>query len=240
MQHNLQPDRSLIILGMHRSGTSCLTGSLQAGGLSLGEHSTWNPHNRKGNRENDRIVMLHESILASNNCSWHQPSKNMQWNQQQLQNATRILQDNANCEIWGFKDPRTLFTINGWLSLGIKPAYIGIFRSPRLVAKSLLKRGGEIDSYRQGLDVWYAYNRQLLRQYKKQPFPLLCFDWDEDTFHQALNKLHHTLGLKPLSSDERFFEQGLVHQRGRDVEISLPWRVKRLYNQLLKISLKYQ
>ncbi|HBM84618.1 MAG TPA: sulfotransferase family protein, partial [Halieaceae bacterium] len=32
-----QPRRVIAILGMHRSGTSCLTGSLQEAGLELGE-----------------------------------------------------------------------------------------------------------------------------------------------------------------------------------------------------------
>ena len=37
------PDRVVCILGMHRSGTSCLTGSLQQAGLFLGDCHTWNP-----------------------------------------------------------------------------------------------------------------------------------------------------------------------------------------------------
>ena len=61
-----QPRRVIAILGMHRSGTSCLTGSLQEAGLELGEHHTWNPYNRKGNRENQDFVDLHDAILAAN------------------------------------------------------------------------------------------------------------------------------------------------------------------------------
>ena len=53
----------LAVLGMHRSGTSALIGSLQAAGLHLGKHNTWNAHNLKGNRENNDIVQLHEELL---------------------------------------------------------------------------------------------------------------------------------------------------------------------------------
>jgi len=43
---------TVAILGMHRSGTSCLAGSLQELGLYLGEVYDQNPHNPRGNREN--------------------------------------------------------------------------------------------------------------------------------------------------------------------------------------------
>lgn len=50
--HPLSPYAStVLILGMHRSGTSCLAGSLQEAGLYLGEVNTAAPHNAKGNRE---------------------------------------------------------------------------------------------------------------------------------------------------------------------------------------------
>ena len=60
------PSRVIAILGMHRSGTSCLTGSLQNSGLFLGECHTWNKHNERGNRENQKFVDLHDAILAAN------------------------------------------------------------------------------------------------------------------------------------------------------------------------------
>ena len=59
---------------MHRSGTSCLTGSLEAAGLYLGNIQTWNPFNLKGNRENQEIVDLHDLILADNGGSWDSPA----------------------------------------------------------------------------------------------------------------------------------------------------------------------
>ena len=68
-----RPKRILCVLGMHRSGTSCLTGSLQQGGLFLGKHHTWNEYNRKGNRENQDVVNLHEAIFKANGLDWKHP-----------------------------------------------------------------------------------------------------------------------------------------------------------------------
>ena len=43
---------AILMLGMHRSGTSCLTGIMQALGVHLGEVFTESTWNKKGNREN--------------------------------------------------------------------------------------------------------------------------------------------------------------------------------------------
>ena len=63
----------VIILGMHRSGTSCLAGSLQESGIYLPDASAENKYNRKGNRENHLIMQLNDDILAFNDASWDAP-----------------------------------------------------------------------------------------------------------------------------------------------------------------------
>ena len=70
---NERPDRVIAVLGMHRSGTSALVGSLQQRGLFLGRHSTRNTYNLRGNRENPDVVQLNEDILEHSGGSWHAP-----------------------------------------------------------------------------------------------------------------------------------------------------------------------
>ena len=53
----------VLVLGMHRSGTSCLAGSLQQAGLELGDVFTSNPFNKKGNRE-------HRDVMTSLNLDF--------------------------------------------------------------------------------------------------------------------------------------------------------------------------
>ena len=52
--------KTIAILGMHRSGTSCLTGCLQQMGLNLGKVSDFNEYNLKGNKEDDKIIIILE------------------------------------------------------------------------------------------------------------------------------------------------------------------------------------
>ncbi len=72
-------NRLICILGMHRSGTSCVTGSLQQAGLFLGACHTWSPHNRKGNRENQDFVDLNDDVLATNDGAWDKPPRKLVW-----------------------------------------------------------------------------------------------------------------------------------------------------------------
>lgn len=65
----------VMVLGMHRSGTSCLTGLLQQTGLELGDVVTEAPHNKKGNRENLDIMRLNDDVLAHSRGSWDRPQK---------------------------------------------------------------------------------------------------------------------------------------------------------------------
>ena len=64
---------------MHRSGTSCLAGSLQESDVYFGDVSLENKYNKKGNRENIKIMNLNEKILSHNNGSWDEPPIEMKW-----------------------------------------------------------------------------------------------------------------------------------------------------------------
>ena len=71
----------IAVLGMHRSGTSCLTGLLEDSGVYLGNVSKKNPHNLKGNQENLRIIHLHDAVLSDNGATWdNPPTSNAVWN----------------------------------------------------------------------------------------------------------------------------------------------------------------
>jgi hypothetical protein len=244
--NKVRPQRVLCVLGMHRSGTSCLTGSLQQGGLFLGKHHTWNDYNRKGNRENQDVVNLHESIFKANGINWMHPLRPASWKTlwrhppavwlpQHTSRAREILAEYADQPLWGFKDPRTLMVLSGWRQLVPDMEFIGIYRHPTAVAYSLASRPALPVTVEQGLQMWYEYNRELLRQYRRQPFPILCFDWSEEKFHQCLNKLHQELNLMPVPADERFYTSKL-HKQIADSTVTLPAHIRRLYEELQKIS----
>jgi hypothetical protein len=232
---NSYPQRIICILGMHRSGTSCLTGSLQQCGLELGEHSTWNLHNTKGNRENQQVVDFHEQVLADNNGSWHTPPAKICWTENHKEQALSILKTYSDILLWGFKDPRVLLMLEQWQSLKVDMDYIGIFRHPYAVARSINKRGSGVVSFKTGIEAWYKYNIKLLAEYKRSPFPVLCFDDPEDIFHEKMYGIINNMGLSHITDEEPFYYKELKTNEKYESYI-LTWKVKRLYKKLTKIS----
>ena len=230
------PDQKVLcVIGMHRSGTSCLIGSLQNGGLALGEHSTWDLHNTRGNRENPAVVNFHEGLLEDHRASWDRPPRRLHFNGRHRQEAARIIGEFSGYPCWGFKDPRTTLALPLWRELIPGLQIIGIFRHPLAVAASLQKRDSPNGiSTAKGLSLWYHYNDILYREYRRQAFPLLSFDWDEEYFHLRLNEVHQSFNLRPLGPGQRFYNAELQHfSGGRE---RLPWRVGRLYRKLQTLA----
>jgi hypothetical protein len=227
-------DRLICVLGMHRSGTSCMTGSLQQAGLFLGNCHTWNPHNKKGNRENQDFVDLNDSILAANGAAWDKPpSKKVAWSSEHRSRAEHLLVENLGDAPLGFKDPRTLLVLQGWKTIFPAIQFVGIVRHPNAVAQSLQRRS---DMPReQALLLWYSYNRLLLNEYRRKSFPVLCFDEDEKIFHEKLDQLVGYLGLEKNTEDNRFYEDQLKTSGSQLSAARLPWKIKWLYGRLLKI-----
>lgn len=219
----------VMVVGMHRSGTSFLTGSLQQAGLELGKYSAWNPHNLKGNRENLDIVAFNDSVLSERGFAWDNPPlKPIAWTEAESERAKALIAAYDGAPRWGFKDPRALLLVEGWQALIPSLSFVGIFRHPTAVAQSLDARGGM--PREQAFGLWMAYNQCLLRLYRQKPFALLCFDEDEATLHQKLNAVLLEVGLQPLN-DERFFSAELKHHQ--ELAEPLPDDVAALYQELL-------
>jgi len=223
----------LIILGMHRSGTSCLTGSLEQAGLYLGEVNRKAPHNAKGNRESRTIMDLNDLVLEANGGAWDVPlSAPAIWSQAQRDIRDNILADYPVDRVWGFKDPRTLFTLDGWLEALPVARFVGTFRHPVPVAQSLTRRS-KAYSADDGLRIWMAYNRRLLQLHEQLNFPLICFDWPMPRYLAALTRLCEQLHLQPPPNGFDFFETELRHNTSpEDLPESLEARA--LYTELLE------
>ena len=222
------PERLIAVVGMHRSGTSCLTGSLQRAGLVLGEVHEWNRYNLKGNRENQAIVDLNDEVLAASGGSWDAPPPRVRWSAAHKARAREILASLAGAPVAGFKDPRTLLVIDGWLEVYPAMEFVGVFRHPAAVAASLANRSGMDRDTAYGL--WKAYNRRLLALRRGRGFPLVDFDIDAVSYRATVERLAGGLGLDATGvAEEPFFEEGLRNARGGEhLPIALRWLHGRL------------
>ncbi len=230
-----------IILGMHRSGTSCLAGNLQYCGLFLGEVFEKNKYNLKGNRENKKIMYLNEDILKASGGSWDNPPSKIYWEKKQIKERDKIIKKfslRSKLMIWGFKDPRSLFTLPFWKDGLINIKLVGTFRHPILVAKSLNARNNQNKiPFMDGLELWKKYNMKLLSYLNEYNFPLISFDVSKREYLSSIRLIVEYIGIKNKNDidDIPFFDELLKHQVLMENENILPDEIKQLYEILNQI-----
>ncbi len=225
----------IFVAGMHRSGTSCLTGIMQNMGIELGEVFTENKHNKKGNRENARITKTNDILLRLAGGSWNNPTQVREWNDAARTERDSIIADIKGdmTEFWGFKDPRALFSLEFWLEAEPDMKFIGTYRHPYRTALSLQVRDNTpIDK---GMQIWKAYNSKLLEALETHQFDLVDFDMPQkDYLDDAIAKLIK-LGVNrdKANAARSFFDASLRNQTDMPIEhIELPTDVIDIYAAL--------
>lgn len=195
----------VFILGMHRSGTSCLAGSLAHCGLFFGEAvRDSRPYNLKGTYELKDAMKVHEQILRASNGSWYQPPSHIAVNRRQKQALEKIAGRIDKCTPCGLKDPRLLLLLDIWTGIVDSYALVATYRHPVAVAQSLARRNQIPEE--KAYNLWLVYNAELIRWHKRYHFPIISFDLSNvELYCQAVVAVATTLGLEPDTAQLREF-----------------------------------
>lgn len=140
----------IIVLGMHRSGTSALTGTLEKIGIMLPQDLLpAYEDNPKGFFEGQKVIELNERLLAANGSNYDDTRFNTKISEesiaQHLGETKSFLQEEFSySKCFALKDPRMCITFPLWeralLELGIEIKVVIPYRNPFEVARSLKKR----------------------------------------------------------------------------------------------------
>lgn len=163
----LQP-KVLLVLGMHRSGTSAVTRLLNLLGAELGEPllGAQQGVNDAGFWEHADVVELNERILAALDSCWfdHRPYPDDWWRDERFvglrETARALLHDNFHMSpLVAIKDPRLCRTLPFWRQvlddLTWSTGVLLVQRNPVEVAASLTRRDGFPAAT--SLLLWLAY-----------------------------------------------------------------------------------
>ncbi len=146
---------AVIVLGMHRSGTSALGGVLSQLGCDLPAHlMPAHESNPKGFFESMAIYELNDAILASGGSSWYDWLPfNRTWFQSPPAGefadraAEALREEFGGSSLFVMKDPRICRVFPFWVNVlkaaDIRPAVVHIHRNPLDVAASLRARNGK-------------------------------------------------------------------------------------------------
>ena len=228
--------RVVSIIGMHRSGTSCLAGSLQQKGLFLGKVHEKNDFNLKGNRENQSIAELNESILENSGGSWFEPPKKLIWSRKHEKIRNNIIAEFelAKVPFGGFKEPRSLITMPFWQKAITEINFIGTFRHPYLVSKSLEHRNSMPRDY--AVKLWKKYNQKMIEIYEEKAFQLISFDLDPSEYLEQINSAASTLGLPDATSKNIFLDKSLRNNLLESPDDLISHDALALYEKLCNLS----
>jgi len=237
----------ILITGMHRSGTSFLSRSLNLAGVHLGNlksltSNEWqfNDDNLKGHWENKKFLELGNKTLSNNNGSWHEVPEHIQIDENLGNEITTHCTNLINHPSLtaGFKDPRIILNLDSWLPYLPKDiVIIGIFRHPLKVAQSLKKRDNF--SYEKSLALWKIYNEKLLSILEKHSGFLIDFDWPKAKLLLELNLILNKIGLITNPAFSEWYSKELLHSdKTYDTSYKLPDDLSNLYTKLKNTSKK--
>ncbi|MBU2731693.1 glycosyltransferase [Acidithiobacillus ferridurans] len=168
--------RVLLILGMHRSGSSLLGSICASLGINMGSRLIPpDQHNPAGYWEDADLVAIQENLLEALQQPWHgprgpEPFANRWWlsdgtrpYREALDGLLRVVAAEGGKR--GFKDPRTSRFLPLWRDLlpkhRLEPCFLLAVRDPREVVVSLMRRNGM--DQRHALRIWVRYNLDAIR-----------------------------------------------------------------------------
>lgn len=232
MNDKLLPSKKIIVvLGMHRCGTSVITRALSTLGVELGDRlmPPSDGNNDKGFWEDIDFNLLNIELLKTLGHDWHTltPVCITEWQNPLLDTfkpqAKALVQqrfENTNC--FGVKDPRMARTLPFWIpifeSLGLEIAYVIACRNPANAARSLASRDGfELEK---GYFLWQEHMLLSLKYSENASRVFIDYDLLLQNPDKQIQRMAKALELsfdteKREFNDfkEHFLEKGLRHHK---------------------------
>lgn len=135
--------KTVIILGMHRTGTSMTGGLLSRLGVDMGREllgRKWS--NPFGHFEDKNFLELNKRILQTAGGGWDSPPRKetILSQRDKFMGEIKNLTSGRKPKIWGWKDPRTSLTIELYLPCLANPYFLVCRRDPNSITESLKRR----------------------------------------------------------------------------------------------------
>lgn len=213
---------NLIVLGMHRSGTSALAGALEACGFFPGEHLLQidQGNNDTGFFENPAVIHIHDEFLKSHDLDWRYAYKiaSDHFTGEAADKAREaivslIKTEYLGHEPWCIKDPRMCALFPLWeqalAELGIDYGVILMHRHPAAAAASLTRRDGLEAAHGQLLWCHHVLSAELST--RAVPRALLDYESFLEAPNIELTRLFTELKIDRVVNTNLGVDPGLKH-----------------------------
>jgi hypothetical protein len=222
--------RAVLVIGMHRSGTSAVARGLAAVSVYMGDNFLdAQPENPTGYWEDKAIVELNDRVLAALGLKWDDvvPIERKQLERFRVRRLRGkavgyVKRTFGRHALWGFKDPRTIRLLPFWRRAlrdsKAEDAYVVVIRNPLSVAASLNRRQG-MDMLR-AQRLWLAHMVPFLDEIRDRPFVVVDYDLLMAQPRAQLERIAAALQLPSLDAANaqeidrfaaEFLDEGLRH-----------------------------
>lgn len=239
--------QAILVLGMHRSGTSALTRCLNLLGADLGTNlmPPVSGNNQMGFWEDAEVVQIHEALLAALGHNWCDARALPDgWLYTEAAQAARarlvdlLDREFANAALWAVKDPRMCRFVPLWREvceqLHVALHAVLVVRHPAEVARSLYARDRlpfEIVNL-----CWLEHLASAEAETREVPRSLVTYDQLLADWQGTLTRVGADLGVRwPVGVDvakpaiEAFLKREEKHQVGSDAAVKVPEVLQDLY-----------
>jgi len=212
MKH--RKNRVIVVLGMHRGGTSLIVRGLSALGVDIGNNFYPNTtDNPKGFWEDKDIHFINEKILSLFGMTWDSMRliAAHEWKNPALDairiHASELLKRRFdNSQLWGFKDPRTARLLPFWQrvfrGLKISDSYVIAVRNPISVARSLAAR--DMFAAEKSYLLWLEHLLPSIAETSSKPRVVVDYDQLMNSPIPELNRIATAL---KITTDDSIFRK---------------------------------
>ncbi|TVR64837.1 MAG: glycosyltransferase [Candidatus Competibacteraceae bacterium] len=179
---------AVLVLGMHRSGTSALSRALNLRGLDIASRLVpASENNRTGFWESEELVALQDELLGQFGQRWYDflPLPETWWQTAPAEAFRQRLldyleRDFGQSRLFLIKDPRLCRLLPLWRAVladfGARVRVVLMLRDPWEVAASLAARKGMSLPTAHGLQLWLRYSLEAERHSRGLPRCLVTYD----------------------------------------------------------------
>ena len=254
----MKSKKLIVVIGMHRSGTSAITRGLELLGVGLGTNlhpaASDNP---KGFWEDSECLEINEELLSYFGSAydqlgegWDTSIADSEVSRIKLKASELISRKLEENTIWGFKDPRTSRFLPFWKevfsSVGCDVGYVIALRNPVSIVDSLSKRN-KTPAEKTYL-LWLQHMLPSLQITEGASRVVVDYDEFMDSPYDQMKRVGQRLGL-PIAEQgsqeveafaQEFLDKGLRHSRYTEAQLRLdsraPFIVYDAYLVMSKLS----
>lgn len=239
---------AILVLGMHRSGTSSVTGSLAILGATP-PRTLMRPadDNPKGFWESEILSALNDRVLKACNSSWHDwkafdaALAGPRIEDLKVEAARLIETEFGEADLIALKDPRICRMVSFWRevleTMGYRVVCLSPLRAPAEVAASLMARNDMTRSH--ALRLWLRH--VLDAEHFSRDLPRLILPWTDflsdwrGQISRILATLELDLKITPQieAQMDEFLSADLKHQNAAE---PVPDWIANTYQHLLALS----